>query len=197
MLKNYLIVYFFRLRLIHSSFYQDLNKNKKGIQTTIENGEGIFNFIPPNSPDKGEIRASINDLEYKENIYATTYLRDLFAVGIVDGMFDFSKGDLQENIVYTELENEVESFEINENGRARVALFLKGKVKGDYLLTLAYDSDKNEREKYKGHEYYKDTIDFCENWDQKSFDPNFKSLTLKDFEPYVKKIFNRTPYTQV
>jgi len=47
-----------------------------------------------------------------------------------------------------------------------------------------------------GHKYYKDTIDFCENWDQKSFDPNFKSLTLKDFEPYVKKIFSRTPYTQ-
>ena len=55
---------------------------------------------------------------------------------------------------------------------------------------------KDEREKYRGHKYYKDTIDFCENWDQKSFDPNFKSLTLKDFEPYVKKIFNRTPYTQ-
>ena len=57
-------------------------------------------------------------------------------------------------------------------------------------------ADKNEREKYKGHKYYKDTIDFCENWDQKSFDPNFKSLTLKDFEPYVKKIFSRTPYSQ-
>ena len=57
--------------------------------------------------------------------------------------------------------------------------------------------NKNERESYKGHKYYKDTIDFCENWDQKSFDPNFKSLTLKDFEPYVKKIFNRTPYAQI
>ena len=56
--------------------------------------------------------------------------------------------------------------------------------------------NKDEREKYKGHKYYKDTIDFCENWDQKSFDPNFKSLTLKDFEPCVKKIFSRTPYTQ-
>ena len=40
------------------------------------------------------------------------------------------------------------------------------------------------------------SINFCKNWDQKSFDPNFKSLKLKDFEPYVKKIFNRTPYTQ-
>ena len=25
---------------------------------------------------------------------------------------------------------------------------------------------------------------------------NYKSLSLKDFEPYVKKIFSRTPYTQ-
>ena len=137
---------------------EDINEIEKGIQTTIEGGEGIFNFIPPNSPQKGEVKAKINDIESKEDILATTYLRDLFAVGIVDGMFDFSKGDLEENIVYTGLENEVESFEINENGTARVALFLKGRVKGDYLLTLSYDSDKNEREKLyrdiEPEEYY-------------------------------------------
>ena len=56
--------------------------------------------------------------------------------------------------------------------------------------------DKNERDKYKGHKYYKDTVNFCENWDQKSFDPNFKSLPLKEFEPFVKKIFSRKPYSQ-
>ena len=55
--------------------------------------------------------------------------------------------------------------------------------------------DRNQREKYKGHEYYQDTINFCENWDQKSFDPNFKSLTLKDFDPLIRKIFERKPYT--
>ena len=55
--------------------------------------------------------------------------------------------------------------------------------------------DKNEREKYKGHKYYEDTIKFCENWDQKSFDPNFKSLPLKEFEPLVKRIFSRKPYS--
>ena len=63
-----------------------------------------------------------------------------------------------------------------------------------YAHHLKYN--RNERDKYKGHKYYKDTINFCENWDQKSFDPNFKSLTLKDFEPFVKKIFNRIPYSQ-
>ncbi len=65
-----------------------------------------------------------------------------------------------------------------------------------YYYAHHLGGNKNEREKYKGHKYYKDTIDFCEKWDQKSFDPNFKSLTLKDFEPYVKKVFSREPYSK-
>ena len=64
-----------------------------------------------------------------------------------------------------------------------------------YYYAHHLEGNRNQREKYKGHKYYEDTAKFCENWDQKSFDPNFKSLTLKDFEPYIKKIFNRTPYT--
>ena len=63
-----------------------------------------------------------------------------------------------------------------------------------YYYAHHLGGDKHKREKYKDHKYYKDTINFCENWDQKSFDPNYKSLKLKDFEPYVKKIFSRTPY---
>ena len=47
--------------------------------------------------------------------------------------------------------------------------------------------NKNERDKYKGHKYYPATAEFCEKWDQISFDPNYKSLLLKEFEPYVKK----------
>ena len=65
-----------------------------------------------------------------------------------------------------------------------------------YYYAHHLGGNKNEREKFKGHKYYIDTINFCENWDQKSFDPNFKSLTLNDFEPYVKKIFSRKPYSK-
>ena len=65
-----------------------------------------------------------------------------------------------------------------------------------YYYAHHLDGNRNQRDKYKEHKYYKDTVDFCEKWDQKSFDPNYKSLTLKDFEPYVKKIFSRTPYAQ-
>ena len=64
-----------------------------------------------------------------------------------------------------------------------------------YYYAHHLGGNKNQREKYKGHKYYQDTINFCENWDQKSFDPNFNSLNLKSFEPLVKKIFNRKPYS--
>jgi len=65
-----------------------------------------------------------------------------------------------------------------------------------YYYAHHLGGNRNQRDKYKGHKYYKDTVDFCENWDQKSFDPNFKSLPLKDFESMVKKIFSRKPYSQ-
>ena len=64
-----------------------------------------------------------------------------------------------------------------------------------YYYAHHVGGNKNQRDKYKGHKYYQNTVDFCENWDQKSFDPNYKSLQLKDFEPLVKKIFSRKPYS--
>ena len=64
-----------------------------------------------------------------------------------------------------------------------------------YYYAHHLGGNKNQREKYKGHKYYQDTVDFCENWDQKSFDPNFRSLPLKEFEPFVKKIFSKKPYS--
>tara|TARA_A100001011_G_scaffold303983_1_gene318195 strand:+ start:1357 stop:1914 length:558 start_codon:yes stop_codon:yes gene_type:complete len=57
--------------------------------------------------------------------------------------------------------------------------------------------DKNKRDKYKGHKYYQDTIDFCENYDQNSFDPNYESLQLDFFKPIVKRVFSRKPYSVI
>jgi len=57
--------------------------------------------------------------------------------------------------------------------------------------------DKNKRDKYKGHKYYQATVDFCEKYDQSSFDPNYESLPLDFFKPMVKKIFSRKPYSSL
>jgi len=64
-----------------------------------------------------------------------------------------------------------------------------------YYYAHHLGKNRNLRDKYKDHKYYKDTMIFCENWDQASFDPNFKSLILKDFNPLVKKVFSRKPYS--
>ena len=64
-----------------------------------------------------------------------------------------------------------------------------------YYYAHHLGGNKHQREKYKDHKHYQDTVDFCENWDQKSFDPNYKSLPLKEFEPMVRKIFSKKPYS--
>ena len=64
-----------------------------------------------------------------------------------------------------------------------------------YYYAHHIGADRNKRDQYKDHKFYNDCIKFCELWDQSSFDPNYKSLELKEFEPLIKKIFSRKPYT--
>jgi len=64
-----------------------------------------------------------------------------------------------------------------------------------YYYAHHLGGNRNMREKYKDHKYYKATIDFCEKYDQNSFDPSYKSLPLEHFEPMVRRIFSRKPYS--
>tara|TARA_B110001452_G_scaffold246976_1_gene232705 strand:- start:556 stop:1113 length:558 start_codon:yes stop_codon:yes gene_type:complete len=64
-----------------------------------------------------------------------------------------------------------------------------------YYYAHHLGKNKNQRDKYKNHKYYNDTLNFCEKWDQASFDPSYKSMNLKDFAPMVKRIFSRKPYS--
>ena len=64
-----------------------------------------------------------------------------------------------------------------------------------YYYAHHLGGDRNKRNKYKDHKYYQDTINFCEKYDQNSFDPNYKSHSLEFFKPLVKKIFSRKPYS--
>ena len=64
-----------------------------------------------------------------------------------------------------------------------------------YYYAHHLGKNKNQREKYKDHEYYEDAVNFCEKWDQASFDPDYKSMTLEDFAPMVRRIFSRKPYS--
>ena len=63
----------------------------------------------------------------------------------------------------------------------------------EYYYAHHIGRDRNARDKFKDHPYYQDAIDFCEKWDQKSFDPNYDSYSLEYFEPKVRKLFSKEP----
>ncbi len=56
--------------------------------------------------------------------------------------------------------------------------------------------DRNARDAYRAHPWYQDAVDFCQQWDQPSFDPGYESLPLEFFEPMVGRIFAREPFSE-
>ncbi|WP_419904155.1 HD domain-containing protein [Kiloniella sp.] len=57
-----------------------------------------------------------------------------------------------------------------------------------------YGWDKNAREEFKDHPSFQACADFCERWDQSSFDPDYPTETLEFFTPMVKEVFSRKAY---
>jgi predicted HD phosphohydrolase len=54
--------------------------------------------------------------------------------------------------------------------------------------------DQFAREKFRGHKYFDSAVEFCERWDQSSFDPDYRSESLAHFAPMVEEFFARTAY---
>jgi predicted HD phosphohydrolase len=52
----------------------------------------------------------------------------------------------------------------------------------------------NKRDQFAGHAYFDDGAQFCERWDQSSFDPDYDTLTIDFFAPMVREVFARTAY---
>ncbi len=64
-----------------------------------------------------------------------------------------------------------------------------------YYYAHHMGGDRNARDRYLGHPYYQDAVDFCHKWDQSSFDPAYASLPLEFFEPMVRRVFAREPFS--
>ncbi len=63
-----------------------------------------------------------------------------------------------------------------------------------YYYAHFYGKNPESREMYSDSPYYQDCIDFCERWDQASFDPDYDDLPLAFFRPLVLEVFSRAPY---
>lgn len=50
--------------------------------------------------------------------------------------------------------------------------------------------DRNVRDRWRDHPYYQATVDFCANYDQNSFDPDYDWEPLSFFEPMVRHVLD-------
>ena len=57
-----------------------------------------------------------------------------------------------------------------------------------------YGWDRNARDRFKDHPCFDSCAEFCERWDQSSFDPQYDTLPLDHFEPMVREVFARKAY---
>jgi predicted HD phosphohydrolase len=48
--------------------------------------------------------------------------------------------------------------------------------------------DRNQREQFRGHEWFEKTALFCERYDGPAFDPKGETLPLEFFEPMVRRV---------
>jgi predicted HD phosphohydrolase len=63
-----------------------------------------------------------------------------------------------------------------------------------YYYAHHLGGDRNARERFRDHPHYQAAVDFCRDWDQASFDPDYDSMPLETFEPMVRRIFGREPF---
>jgi len=133
----------------------DIDRITPGVQQTVKNGALQFKLIAPFSPDPVTVKVSVRGVSEKVVVRYLPDLRDFIAVGLVEGRLRSDKFDPAQITPVREndgFDNELKGFTKDFNGGktkfgARAAVYLKGKVKGQYLLTLGYDSDKDTRKK--------------------------------------------------
>jgi predicted HD phosphohydrolase len=63
-----------------------------------------------------------------------------------------------------------------------------------YYYAHHYGWNQHEREKYRDSPYFQSCVDFCERWDQSSFDPDYPSQPLSHFSAMVEDVFARKAY---
>ena len=66
-----------------------------------------------------------------------------------------------------------------------------------YYYNHHYGQDRNLRDKYISHPFFEATLNFCDTYDQNSFDPDYETIKLQEFIPMVHRIFNRDPHKHV
>ncbi|WP_455219652.1 OmpA family protein [Kaarinaea lacus] len=121
--------------------YEDRNRLpelRKSKETVLIDREGYVKFDPVTQSGLYHAVLSYNQFTFEVRTYVTPKYRDWIMVGLAEGTAGY-------NNVSGNMEN-LDAADINDEyfGDGRLAFYAKGKVRGKYLLTMAYDSEKEE-----------------------------------------------------
>ncbi len=123
---------------------RDIRPKEPGLQSFIDNGEATFDFIPPNLVGREYLYAKSEFGSVEEEMAITPDLGERTFVGIIEGAVRVGpKGSNLEGLIESD---NISGFEETTEG-VRGQLYLKGRILGDTLLTLRYDSDQDTNER--------------------------------------------------
>ncbi len=123
---------------------QDIRDATHGLQAYIDNGEATFDFIPPDLVGNETIGIEADFATVKTQIAFSPDLNERVFAGVIEGAIRFGEdGSDLEGLIE---DDEISSFEETTEG-VRGQLYLKGKILGQNLLTLRYDSDQDTEER--------------------------------------------------
>jgi hypothetical protein len=136
---------------------KDADRLVPGTQLRVDNGTATFMLIAPSTPQDVALRVTGGNSQASGVIPFGLDLREMIASGLVEGSLRLSKQSSGSTIspvrVDDGFEQEITRFSrsnVGSNGKTtetgvRAAFFLKGKISGDALLTMGFDSDKETR----------------------------------------------------
>jgi uncharacterized repeat protein (TIGR01451 family) len=106
--------------------------------------DGEVLFAPVNNTGLYRVVLGYNKVIVEAETYANPKMRDWILVGLAEGTAGY-------NAVSGNMEN-LQNANVDENyyKDGRVAFFAKGQIKGKWLLTIAYDSDKQKENNGSG-----------------------------------------------
>ncbi len=127
----------------------DSSPLEPGVQVMVEGGSAVFDLVPPANPGDGKIRVSAGTVQSESRVVFLPDLRPLTGIGVLQGVVnirDLGRMPLGAPRASDAFESELRGW-VDKNSdtllTTRTAFYFKGAVKGEYLLTAAYDSDKN------------------------------------------------------
>jgi hypothetical protein len=131
----------------------DADKVTPGVQLPVRDGKAEFELLAPHDPQDVLLRVTSGAHSAEGVIGFVPEMREMIATGLIEGVINFRRNGngLINNSQYGDgFEREIRRWEKQfnngkANGAARAAFFVKGRIKGEYLLTAAYDSDKEVR----------------------------------------------------